>query len=100
MFTDGWASEATQAVTFFERFRGLRGQANDARLLIQTSSIHTIGMTRSIGLVLIGPDRRVIRVQTLAPNRLIRERAARFILELPEGAAVPEEGAQVEVVDA
>ncbi len=86
-------------MTFIERFRGLRGQPADARLLFETSSIHTIGMGRSIALVMIGPDRRVVRVQTLAPNRMVRERGARFILELPEGAEVPPEGAGVVIVD-
>ncbi len=100
MVAEGWVSEATRAVTFFERFRGLRGQPDDARILFETSSIHTIGMSRSIALVMIAADRRVIRVQTLAPNRLVRERGARFILELPEGAEVPNEGAHVEVIDA
>jgi uncharacterized membrane protein (UPF0127 family) len=98
--TGDWASEASRAVTFVERFRGLRGQPDDARILFETSSIHTIGMTRPINLVMISPDRRVIRVQTLGPNRIVRERGARFILELPKGAEVPSEGAHVEVIDA
>ncbi len=99
LVSDGWASEASRPATFVERFRGLRGQPVDARLLFETSSIHTIGMHRSIALVMIGSDRRVVRVQTLAPNRLVRERAARFILELPEGAEVPSEGDDIVITD-
>jgi len=56
-------------------------------------------MRRSIALVMIGSDRRVVRVQTLAPNRMVRERAARFILELPEGAELPIEGDDVVIID-
>jgi len=99
LVSDGWASEASRPATFVERFRGLRGQPVDARLLFESSSIHTIGMRRSIALVMIGSDRRVVRVQTLAPNRMVRERAARFILELPEGAELPIEGDDVVIID-
>ena len=97
--TDDWVSEAFWASTFSERFRGLRGQPDDSRILLETSSVHTIGMTRSIEVVIIGRDRRVVRVQTLPPNRLVLQRGARFILELPDGAELPATGADVEITD-
>jgi uncharacterized membrane protein (UPF0127 family) len=99
LVSDKWASEALQASTFIERFRGLRGEPNDARLLFQTSSVHTIGMTRSISIVMMDDDLRVIRAQSLLPNRVVHERSARFILELPHGMELPAVGAGVVIVD-
>ncbi|MEX1135210.1 MAG: hypothetical protein WED83_10245 [Acidimicrobiia bacterium] len=98
--TDGLASEAYRASTFIERFRGLRGGPDDARLLFETSSVHTLGMSRSICVVMIDHDLRVIRAQSLLPNRVTFEPTARFILELPLGAELPAIGASVEIVDA
>lgn len=99
LVTDGWSSEAARASTFIERFRGLRGEPDDARVLFETSSVHTLGMARSISVVMMDHDLRVIRAQSLLPNRLIYERKARFILELPEATELPAVGAIVEIVD-
>jgi uncharacterized membrane protein (UPF0127 family) len=97
--TENWVSEASRPSTFIERFRGLRGQPDDARLLFNARSVHTIGMSRSIEIVAIGNDRRVLRVQTLPPNRLVRVPGARFILELPRGTELPVTGADVVITD-
>ena len=58
-----------------------------------------MGMTRSISVVMIDHDLRVIRAQSLLPNRLIYERRARFILEMPDDTELPTIGARVEVLD-
>jgi uncharacterized membrane protein (UPF0127 family) len=97
--TGDWVSEAFRPSTFIERFRGLRGQPDDARLLFEATSVHTIGMTRSIEVVAIGGDQRVLRVQTLPPNHLVRVPGARFILELPGGTELPVTGDDVEITD-
>lgn len=97
--TDGWVSEASRATSFIERLQGLRGKPDDARLLFETSSVHTLGMTRSISVVMIDRDLRVIRAQALLPNRVIYEPTARFILELPGNTALPAVGSRVVIVD-
>ncbi|MDP9493794.1 MAG: hypothetical protein M3P87_01010 [Actinomycetota bacterium] len=94
-----WSTEARQPSTFVERFRGLRGEARHSRLLFETSSVHTFGLARSISVVIIGHDLQVIRAQTLLPNRVIHERRARFILELPDDTDLPAIGAHVEIID-
>jgi uncharacterized membrane protein (UPF0127 family) len=96
---DSWVSEASRPSTFLERLRGMRGQPDDASLLFETSSVHTIGMVRSIAVVMIGRDQRVVRTQTVPPNRVVRERGARYILELPAGTELPANGAEVEILD-
>ena len=99
LIADGWSSEASRPSTFIERFRGLRAEASHARLLFETSSVHSFGMTRAISVVMIDHDLQVIRAQTLSPNRLIHERRARFILELPDDTELPAIGASVEILD-
>ncbi|HKZ24678.1 MAG TPA: hypothetical protein VJ398_02700 [Acidimicrobiia bacterium] len=99
LVTDDWSSEASRASTFIERFRGLRGEPDDAHLLLETSSVHTLGMARSIAIVMIDRDLRVIRTQALMPNRVVYERTARFVLELPKGSELPAVGSRVEIVD-
>jgi hypothetical protein len=99
LVSDSWSSEAVQPSSFFERLRGLIGQPHAVRLLFETSSVHTLGMTRPISVVVIGKDRRVLRAQSLQPNRVIYEPMARFILEMPDAAALPEVGALVEIVN-
>jgi len=99
LVTDSWSCEASRPSTFIERLRGLRAEPDDARLLFETSSVHSLGMTRSISVVMIDHDLRVIRAQSLLPNRLIYERRARFILEMPDDTELPAIGARVEVLD-
>jgi uncharacterized membrane protein (UPF0127 family) len=99
LVTDGWSTEALRASTFYERWRGLRGTPTQPRLLIETSSVHTFGMHLSISVVMIDSDLRVVRAQSLLPNRVVYERKARFILELPEASALPALGAEVNIAD-
>jgi len=94
-----WSTEASRAATFGERFRGLRGEDADTRLLFETSSVHTFGMTRSISVVMIDYELRVVRAQTLSPNRVVFEPRARFILEMPDHSDLPALGSAVEIVD-
>ena len=86
------------ATTFYERWRGLRGESAQS-LIIETSSVHTFGMPVPISVVMIDSDLRMVRAQSLPPNRVVHERRARFILELPEAAALPALGTAVEIAD-
>lgn len=99
LVTDGWSAEALLASTFYERWRGLRDGPTQPRLLIEASSVHTFGMHLPISVVMIDSDLRVVRAQSLLPNRVVYERRARFILELPEASALPALGTAVEIAD-
>ena len=98
LVTDGWSAEALRASTFSERWRGLRGEPIRS-LLIETSSVHTFGMQVPISVVMIDSDLRVVRTQALLPNRVVYERRARFILELPEASPLPALGTPMEIAD-
>jgi hypothetical protein len=95
----GWSSEAEQAVTFIERFRGLRSLGPDARLLIRARSVHTIGMSRPIGVLVIAHDGAVLDARTLSRNRVLFHNRARHILEVPEGSDLPPLESRVEIND-
>jgi hypothetical protein len=56
-------------------------------------------MTRPISVVIIDHDLQVIRTQSLLPNRVVYERTARFVLELPADIELPGVGATLEIVD-
>jgi uncharacterized membrane protein (UPF0127 family) len=99
LVTNGWRAEAMWASTFHERWRGLRGEPAHSPLLIETSSVHTFGMHMPISVVMIDSDLRVVRAQSLPPNRVVYERRARFILELPEKSVVPALGSPLEIAD-
>jgi uncharacterized membrane protein (UPF0127 family) len=96
---NGWSVEAMCALTFYERWRGLRGAPAHSRLLMESSSVHTFGMHTPISVVMIDSDLRVVRAQSLPPNRVVYDRRARFMLELPELSAVPPLGAPLEIAD-
>jgi len=98
LVTDGWSAEALRASTFYERWRGLRDEPTRS-LLIETSSVHTFGMPDPISVVMIDSDLRVVRAQSLPPNRVVYERRARFILELPEASPLPALGTPMEIAD-
>jgi uncharacterized membrane protein (UPF0127 family) len=85
--------------SFFERLRGVNLSAAQRGIVIRRSAVHTMGMSHSIETVAVDGQGRVVEVRTLAPNRFAWFREAKYLVELPAGAAVPEVGSLVEVAD-
>lgn len=78
-----------RAVTIASRTRGLLGRTgiDGALLLSRASSVHTIGMRFAIDVAHLDADLRVLRVTTMAPNRIGRPvRRSRNVLEAEAGA--------------
>jgi hypothetical protein len=94
-----WSANAEQATSFVDRLRGLRALSAHDRLLIETRSIHTIGLGRAVTVVVVGRDRRVLESTTLGPNRVLVRMPARYLLELPAGSEVPPPRAILQIVD-
>ncbi len=74
------------------RLRGLLGRdalAPTAGLLLRpAAAIHTCGMRFAIDVVFLSRERRVLRVAAEVPAwRLVTQRGARSVLELPAGTA-------------
>ena len=95
----GWDSVlAGHATSFRERFLGIRAKDVEA-VLLDTSSVHTIGMSRPIELVALDEELKVVETRTVGPNRVVWVRSARHILELPAGSLVPGIAQQIELID-
>lgn len=71
-----------------ERRRGLLGRDGlDGVFVLKARSVHTIGMTFPIDVAFCDADGLVLRVLTVAPNRVTRPLfAARSAVEAPAGA--------------
>ena len=84
-----------EARGFWGRWRGLRHSPDGAALLLRAGSVHGFGMDRPI--LVVGLDRRftVVGVSKLVPNRIVRMRGARWIVELPETATPPPVGTRL-----
>lgn len=76
------------AVTFSDRWHGLRPTPTGFGLLLKTRSVHSFGMKTT--LLLVGVDARgaVVRSRTLRPGGIAIMATARYILEL-EGHRSP-----------
>lgn len=59
-------------------------RAGEGLLLERCSAVHTFGMRFAIDVVFLGPGWAVLRVErSVGPRRLLRERGAAAVLELP-----------------
>ena len=95
----GWDSVlASHATSFSERLAGIRAKSVEA-VLLDTSSVHTIGMSRPIELVALDAELKVVETRTVVRNRVVWVRSARHILELPAGSVVPRIAQRVELID-
>jgi uncharacterized protein len=54
-------------------------------LFERARSVHTFGMRQAILVAFLDPHRRVIRVTTVPPRRVVSCRRARHVLEAPVG---------------
>ena len=68
-------------------------------MLLETWTVHGFGMRRSLVVVGIDRNRRVIGSRTLHPNRVIGFRGARYVLEMPVGTIPPPVGVAVRIED-
>jgi uncharacterized membrane protein (UPF0127 family) len=82
------------AVTLLSRLLGLSllspGRAGAGLLIPRCRSVHTFGMRFALDLVFLDRERRPVAVAHSVPaNRVVRERGASAVLELPhEGVSV------------
>lgn len=81
-------ASAEVARTRAQRRRGLLGRTDlDGVFVLSARSVHTIGMRFAIDVAFCDGDGRVVRLITMAPNRICRPvRSARTVIEAPSGA--------------
>ncbi|MGH8945293.1 MAG: hypothetical protein ACRDVL_04015 [Acidimicrobiia bacterium] len=96
---DGWAAhEVGRALTFWDRWRGLKGHRHPA-LLIRTRSVHGFGLRSPLLAVGISARMEVTSVRRLRPGHVVHFPGAKFVLELPPGSEAPRVGSTVEIRD-
>lgn len=91
-----WAAVPV-AVGYRSRLLGLallgRRRAGPGLLLPGCRAVHTFGMRFELDVVFLGDGEEVLRVErAVPPGRLLAERRARTVLELPAGATAIEPG--------
>ena len=71
------------AETFWERLRGVIGRSHTTALLLPTRSIHSIGVRRTLTVVALDAEFRVLAARRLKPGSVYAVAGARWMLELP-----------------
>jgi hypothetical protein len=84
-----WSVSAFLASGFMDRFLGKFRIAPGAVVVLPVRSVHSFGQREPIELVAVDRQMRVVATCTLLPNRVSHLPAARLIVELPAGSAVP-----------
>ncbi len=90
---------ASHAIRFHERLLGRRAPGCLDTLLMETSSVHTVGLKESISVVGLDGNLVVVAARILKPNRVAWFRKARHILEMPGSAAMPRVGDRLVLTD-
>lgn len=85
------------AETFLERRRGLKDQPQGTSVLIETKSVHGIGVSRPFRAVGLTSDLDVRGAKLVKPWRIVSFPGCRFVLELPVDASVPDTGSRLEL---
>lgn len=95
--SDNWSRGGIAvATTFRSRLRGIGAPGVDS-VLIETSTVHTFGVSAPLLLIGLDSDLTVKESRVLDPNRIAHLRRSRFILELPYDEDYPEPGATLTV---
>lgn len=68
-------------------------------LLLETSSVHAIGLSRPFNAVALNDEHLVIDVREVRPGDLVRFKGCRFVVELPIDVDPPHMGTHLEVTD-
>jgi len=98
LVADGWQSPPLRlACTRLERVRGLAPYPGPFGVLMPVRSIHGFGLRSEVEFVALDAGGVVTRTGTLHPRRIAFCRDARWIAELPSGAALPLRGNAVSV---
>ncbi len=85
-----------EASSFMARWRGLRPRPDTNGLMIDTRSVHTIGMSVPIWAISIDARDVVQAVRRLEPWRIFFDRRARRVLELPIDRVPPVVGVRLD----
>lgn len=93
-----WSHEPVmEARGFFEHLLGLRSLGPGKALLLERSSVHSIGIPTTFRAIGLSDDYVVMDVKTLRPWSIVSFRGCRHVLELPIDMDPPAVGSRLEV---
>lgn len=85
---EGWSSgPVVEAISFWSRWRGVRGAPLGVGVLISGRSVHGVGLKQSLLVIALDRQDRVLLVGPLNPGRLVSCRGAAWMLELAISSA-------------
>lgn len=87
------------ARSFWDRWRGLKRQRDDAALLIETSAINSRGMDRAFLAVGLDDGYSVTEVRVVEAGEFAWFAGTKFVLELPVESQPPSVGETLELID-
>lgn len=97
---EGWSHQpVARAEGFADRLWGLHKLEPGSTLLLETSSIHSIGLGRAFRAVALSDEYVVMDVRTVSPWRAMFFRDCRYVMELPLDVEPPPPGTRLEVSD-
>jgi len=97
---EGWPGvRAGRAESFLDRLHGIRAVTDGDGVLLDRTSIHTIGLDRSLAVVAVDGEMTVIESRLVPPNRFARFRDASFVLEVDVATPLPPSGTRIVIQD-
>lgn len=84
----------------WQRWRGLKARDAGSSLLIETKSVHSLGMASSFRAVALTADLEVISTRIMEPGQIARFPGCSYVLEMPVGYETPAVGTILELQDA
>ena len=75
----------SEARTFWQRWRGLKGLPPEASVLIRTSSVHGFAVETPFRAVGLTQRFQVTATQVVEPGRIAKFPGCHYVLELPQG---------------
>lgn len=96
--SENWSYERVwHARGFLERLRGMKMVGPGQAVLLETSSVHAIGVKHAFRAVGLSHDYVVMRIVTVRPWSIVSFPGCRYVVELPLEIDPPPVGARLEV---
>ncbi len=93
--TDWESGPVVWAKGFLGKFRGAKPFDRSVSVLLETASIHTVGISRTITVVGLSKDLVVEEVRRVSPRSFVRLRGSRYVLELGDHLQPPSQGSRL-----
>ena len=98
--SEAWSYQpVSKARGFLDRLRGMKMVGPRDAVLLETSSVHAIGIKHPFWAVGMSNDHVVMEVMTVRPWTIVRLPGCRYVVELPLDVEPPSVGTKLDVRD-